>query len=256
MVSQYIVGTSGYSFEDWVGEFYPPGTKRTEMFPFYAREFSAVELNYTYYRMPAARTMDSLAAKSPDGFRFWVKANQRTTHAQDRTAAAEFLDNLAPMQTRGRLAGVLLQFPQSFHRTMENRKYLRATADDFASVSLAVEFRHASWDTPATLEGLRERGLTLVIPDVPALEGLFRPAPAATAPVAYLRLHSRNADNWYAGAAERYDYSYTDRELREIEAGWRKIADASECVCVFFNNCHHGQAVKNAKRFMEIIRGA
>ena len=139
--SKFRIGTSGYSFDDWVGPFYPPGTRRQEMFAQYLRQFRTVELNYTFYRMPAAKTLEQLAQASPPDFLFWVKANQRTTHEHDRTAAAEFLANLDPLRAGSRLAGVLMQFPQNFHRTVANRRVLRDTVEDFKAVPLAVEFR-------------------------------------------------------------------------------------------------------------------
>jgi uncharacterized protein YecE (DUF72 family) len=194
--SKYIVGTSGYSFADWVGPFYPPGTRSGEMFALYARRFAAVELNFTFYRMPTARTLASLAAKGPPGFGFWVKANQDITHKQDRAPAAAFIEALAPLRESGRLLGVLFQFPQSFHRTVASRKFLAAALEDFAALPSAVEFRHASWDHPATVEGLRRRSVSLVVPDVPAIESLYRPAPAVTGNRGYLRLHSRDAGKW------------------------------------------------------------
>lgn len=250
---KYIVGTSGYSFADWVGPFYPPGTKSGDMFALYARRFAAVELNFTFYRMPAARTLEALAAKSPEGFSFWVKANQQITHEHDRRPVAPFIEGLAPLQQTGKLLGVLLQFPQSFHRTVDSRKFLAAILEDFSPVPSAVEFRHASWDHPSTLEGLRQRKTTLVIPDVPPVEGLYRAAPALTSRQGYLRLHSRDAKGWYAGMAQRYDYSYGESELREIAAQWQGLEEQADAVHVFFNNCHRGQAAANAEAFRRIV---
>ena len=210
------VGTSGYSFADWVGGFYPPGTAKRDMFAFYCRRFPVAELNFTYYRMPTARTLQALATKSPGGFAFWVKANQETTHKGNRAAAAPLLEALSGMIDAGKLAGVLLQFPQSFHRTPVNRTYLAQTIDDLSSVPLAVEFRHASWRHDATFQGLQQRGVTLVIPDVPSIAALFHCEPILTSSTGYLRMHSRNADKWYAGAVERYDYHYSEEQLSEL----------------------------------------
>jgi len=250
---RFIVGTSGYSFADWTGVFYPPKTPQGRMFAHYVRHFEAVELNFTYYRMPAAGTLEKLARTSPDGFTFWVKANQETTHKRNRSVAEEFIENLRPLTEAGKLGGVLLQFPQSFHRTVENRTYLAAALGDFQPLPLAVELRHCSWAHPAALEGLRERNATLVVPDVPDLRGLFRTRPGATTSTGYLRLHSRNADNWYAGAAERYDYHYTDDEMKELARQWSQLDEPVEQVFAFFNNCHRGQAAQNAEAFRRIL---
>jgi uncharacterized protein YecE (DUF72 family) len=250
---KYIVGTSGYSFPDWVGGFYPAGTRAGGMFDFYARHFGAVELNFSFYRMPAAATMLKLAKASPDGFGFWVKAYQDITHKQDLSPAREFLASLAPLRDAGKLAGVLMQFPQSFHRTPPNRQYLARAIDELAQVPTAIEFRHATWDDPATVEGMGQRNVTLVIPDVPALPGLYRPAPAITSETGYLRLHSRNASNWYAGMAQRYDYSYSARELGAIVSQWETLAQHAKQVYAFFNNCHGGQAAQNAEAFRKML---
>jgi uncharacterized protein YecE (DUF72 family) len=254
-VPKFIVGTSGYSFADWVGVggFYPLGTRRGEMFNHYVQRFSTVELNFTYYRMPAARTLAKLATTSPPGFTFWVKANQETTHRQNRAVAGEFIENLQPMRDAGKLAGLLLQFPQSFHRTVANRRYLAAALDDFEPLPRAVEFRHCSWAHPAAREGLRERGVTLVIPDVPEIPSLYHSPATATTPTGYLRLHSRNADLWYAGAVERYDYHYGREELAQIVRDWSDLDEPLEQVFAFFNNCHRGQAAENAEAFEKLL---
>ncbi len=252
--TKYIVGTSGYSFADWVGEFYPPGTQQREMLSRYVRHFATVELNFSFYRIPTASTLERIAAKVPEQFDFWVKANRKTTHEQDRSVAGEFLDGLAPLAEAGKLAGVLLQFPQSFHRTVAGRKYLAATLADFASVPLAVEFRHASWDHASTVAGLKQRNVTLVIPDVPDLAGLYRPpAPIVTTAMGYLRLHSRNAQKWYAGMAKRYDYDYSQAELQALVTEWSAVEGQVEKIYTFFNNCHRGQAARNAEAFRRLL---
>ena len=250
---QFIVGTSGYSFKDWVGTFYPDDTQQRDMFKQYLQHFKTVELNFTYYRLPNARTISAIAAKSPDHFTFWVKANQATTHKQDRSVAAQFIDGLEPMQAAGKLVGVLLQFPQSFHRTAENRKYLADVIEDFAAVPLAVEFRHNSWQHESTLDGLRERNVTLVIPDVPDIESLFHHSAAATSRTGYLRLHSRDGSKWYAGGAERYDYNYSQEQMKALIADWSELAGAVDRVYAFFNNCHGGQAAHNAEAFAKLV---
>jgi len=251
--TKYIVGTSGYSFGDWFGMFYPASTTRKDMFEFYADRFDAVELNYTFYRMPSARTLAALTAKSPEGFGFYVKANQQITHERDRSVIGEFVDNLDPLREAGKLAGVLLQFPQSFHRTVANRRFLAEALGDFAPVPTAVEFRHFSWLHAATNVSLRERNVTLVVPDVPPIRSLYHCPTTATSRTGYLRLHSRREDLWYAGAAQRYNYSYSTTELGEILANWSELEQQVDKVYAFFNNCHRGQAALNAEAFRRIL---
>jgi uncharacterized protein YecE (DUF72 family) len=251
---QYIIGTSGYSFKDWVGVFYPVATQSRDMLSLYVRRFKTVELNFSYYRMPAAAALDAMANKAPDGFAFWIKANQETTHKHNRAVAGEFIEALSPLISQDKLAGVLMQFPQSFHRTVANRKYLAATLEDFTAVPVAVEFRHFSWDAASTADGLRDRDVTLVIPDVPELDGLYRGGPAVTSSTGYMRLHSRNAAKWYAGGAERYDWNYTSDQIREILDRWSDTAEQVDQMYAFFNNCHHGQAAQNAEAMRRILK--
>lgn len=250
---RYIVGTSGFSFGDWVGQFYPAGTRSGEMFSLYITHFAMVELNFTFYAMPGERTFESLLDRSPAGFEFWVKVNQQITHEQKLTEVDKFVGATNIIRQADKLAGLILQFPQSFKRTVENRKFLADAIGRFGDNPLAVEFRDHSWEHPSTFDGLRERGVTLVVPDAPPLAGLFHPKPAATSNVAYLRLHSRNAHKWYSGERMRYDYSYSDDELRGILSDWSEVEAAVNKVYVMFNNCHRGQAAQNAEAFRRIV---
>ena len=117
-----LVGTSGFSYKDWVGVLYPENTKSADMLEFYARIFPSVELNFTYYQMPSTRTIEGLVRKVPDGFEFCVKANKTMTHEIDanedpglrRGTFSDFMDALKPMTDRGVLGSVLAQFPWSF----------------------------------------------------------------------------------------------------------------------------------------------
>jgi uncharacterized protein YecE (DUF72 family) len=252
--NRYRIGTSGYSFGDWVGTFYPPETQSRDMFGQYVPHFETVEINYTFYRVPTARTIESICRRSPEGFRFWVKANQATTHHGERSVAGPFADALAPMIEAGKLAGVLLQFPQRFHRTVANRKFLAAALDDLKGLPLAVEFRHRSWEHSSVVAGLRARSVTLAVPDVPKLHGLYRPGPLVTTRTGYLRLHSRDASKWYAPeGVDRYDYSYSHEELAELVEAWEAIDEPMDEVYTFFNNCHHGQAAQNAEALRRIL---
>ena len=250
---KFIVGTSGYSFADWVGGFYPAGTKSSQMFGCYSRLFQAVELNFTFYATPTQATMQRMVEGSGADFGFWVKANQQLTHAGDRSGTGAFLDALAPMRQSNKLLGVLLQFPQSFHRTVESRKFLSEATEDFGDVPLAIEFRHRSWLHPSTAQGLRERHLTLVVPDVPDIPDLYATPALLTSRTGYLRLHSRDAQKWYTGKAQRYDYSYSEEELRELVTHWTTLQDQAERVYAMFNNCHRGQAGQNAQTLRRIL---
>jgi uncharacterized protein YecE (DUF72 family) len=251
-VADVYVGTSGYSFKDWVGNFYPAGTR--DLLPAYAEHFRTVEVNYTYYRMPTAKTMASMVAKTPEDFLFYVKAHKTATHEADLSDTPAYLEALRPMQEADKLAGLLFQFPQSFKNFQRNREHLARVAEAYQDHALAVEFRDVSWDREAVYPFLARLGMNAVSVDEPDLPSLFPRRPLLTGDVAYLRLHSRNADKWYAGGALRYDYNYSDEEMREWIENLREVSGGARRVFIYFNNCHHGQAAENARRMEALLR--
>ncbi len=250
------IGTSGYSFKDWKGTFYPEELSQQQLLPFYAEHFNTVEINFTYYRMPTQKTMAGMAAKTPEGFTFFVKAFQSFTHKGDLSGVSEFAAGIEPMREAGKLSGLLFQFPQRFKRTTANRKYLAALAEEFRGFSLAFEFRDRSWDHEDMYRSLEDHNVALVCVDEPQLSTLFPRVARATSDIGYVRFHSRDGDKWYKGAAERYDYDYSEGELR----GWlpmlEVIAKRAKRLFIFFNNCHRGQAAKNAESMGRIIEQA
>ena len=251
------VGTSGYSYEDWVGPFYPDGTRKGDMLAYYARYFRAVEINFTYYRMPNARTMAAIAAKAAGRLLFAVKLVGELTHGdgRDPELVRDYLEALRPMAEQEVLGVILAQFPWSFKRTDEALAYLRWLAEAFEGYALAVEFRNREWDDPAVLETLRESGIAYVNVDEPNLKGLMRPSDYATSRVGYFRFHGRNSAKWWRHerAEERYDYLYARDELAEWIPRVKKVAGKTERTYVFTNNHPLGKAVENARQLMEML---
>ncbi len=254
-----VVGTSGFSFADWVGPFYPAGTRGPEMLARYAEHFTAVEINTTYYGIPRPSTMELLDRKTPDGFEFVVKGHQSMTHGPTGPTKAEldaFKECLAPLRAAGKLRGVLLQFPWAFRPTLGTRKRLEHLHEALsAEARLFVEFRHASWLTPRVFEFLEQRGMGYCSVDEPALPGLVPPEARVTGEQAYVRLHGRNRDTWWGrSGGDRYDYNYTPGELSEWVRKIRELAERSKQVYVFFNNCHAGQAARNALLMRDMLQ--
>lgn len=245
------MGTSGYSYEDWAGVFYPAGLARHERFSFYATEFDAVEINYTYYRLPTAEHLSSLSARTGSGFRFAVKAHQDITHRRDKPPVfAQFRQALAPLQRSGQLGAVLLQFPNSFRNQQRSVEYLDRCIGELAGLPLVVEFRHDSWIAQRTLSWLRERQVGFCNVDMPALPGLLPRTAWVTGPVAYVRLHGRNEKKWWnhEQAWERYDYSYDDDELAEWLPHLGEMEEQAQEVYLFANNHWEGQSVSTIRQ--------
>jgi len=249
------IGTSGFSYDDWTGPVYPEGLPKAGHLAFYAREFSTVEINTTYYRVPDVRMVQGWANKTPDDFLFSVKAYQGLTHEREEPDFAPFVAALWPLVEAGKLACVLAQFPYSFHPTADNRAYLRRLRDGFGDLPAVVEFRNAGWVGQPAFDLLRSLKLGFCCVDEPRLKGLLPPVAVATAPVAYVRFHGRNAAKWYnhEQAWERYNYTYSPAELAEWEPKLRELDAAAELTLVYFNNHYVGQAVRGARDLGQLL---
>ena len=260
--SRIVIGTSGYSFADWVGPFYPPGTPQAGFLPYYASHFDAVEVNATFYRVPDVTMLARMEQKTPDGFRFVVKLNRAMTHESSRDPALyrQFLDALQPLRDAGKYDGLLAQFPWGFKRTPDNRRHLAALRELLKDEPLFVEFRHDSWLTPELEPSLREHRIGYCAVDEPRLPGLIPPLTMVTAEDAYVRFHGRNAATWWggggreSGSGDRYDYDYRKDELGEWVRKVAELAEKARRTYLFFNNCHAGQAARSAKLMQELLR--
>jgi len=251
-----LVGTSGFDYEDWQGFYYPGNLPRRSRLEYYSGHFRALELNFSYYRMPEPRRLAAMAERTAGRVSFSVKAHRSMTH--ERTAGETehraFAEALAPLREAGVLAAVLAQFPHSFSQCEENRTYLARLADRLAR-PLVFEPRDAAWAAEPVLEWLARIGVALCCVDEPALPGLMPPLARATAAPAYVRFHGRNAAKWYRhdAAHERYDWRYSAAELAEWVPRVRDLEAGAGKVLVFFNNHFQAKAVDAARLFMEML---
>ncbi len=255
-----LVGTSGYSYEDWVGPFYPPGTSRQDFLGLYAQQFPVVELNFSYYQQPNRRTLERMLAVAPPPFSFALKAHRTMTHEIGDTWEKDietFREGVRPLSEAGRLAAVLLQFPFSFGYTPESRTRLAELCARLEGLPLAVEFRKREWLRDAVLEGLRQRGVSIVSVDEPDLPDLLPPTTEATGGFGYVRFHGRNKKDWWTGDnASRYNYLYNRDELGEWVKRIRLIMERVPLTLVFFNNHWRGNAAQNARDLRRMLEEA
>ena len=253
-----LIGTSGYSYDDWIGPFYPEGTARQDFLPLYAREFHAVELNFSYYRQPNPRMLARMVAATPPGFTFAMKAHRSMTHEIGESweqDISSFRTGIQPLVEAGRLAAVLLQFPYSFGYTPESRSRLASLCGKLEGLPLAVEFRKSEWLKDQVIEGLRQRGVSLVSVDEPDLPKLLRPTTETSGSLGYVRFHGRNAAAWWTGDnASRYDYLYNGDELQEWVHRIRLILEGVPLLLLFFNNHWRGNAAQNAREMRLLLQ--
>jgi uncharacterized protein YecE (DUF72 family) len=256
-MKEVYIGTSGYSYKDWVGPVYPPGTEQKDYLSYYSEEFSIVELNFSYYRQPDAWMLEQMIKKSRDGFLFSIKAYKSLTHEIDNNIeqqTQQFKKGIEPLLDRKRLGAILFQFPYSFHYTEENRRHLDTLTKGFAGLPAVVEFRSSEWVKDSVITTLAERKIGFVNVDEPQLPKLIEPGEIVTSDIGYIRFHGRNEKHWWQGTnTTRYDYLYEESELVQWIARIEKIIEAAKILLIAFNNHYKGQAVQNARQLKELL---
>jgi len=246
------LGTSGFSYNDWVGNFYPAGMPRAEWLSYYAREFNTCEVNSTFYALPKPSNLKAMADKTGDGFLFCFKANQEMTHQRDDNAHVfkAFCQVLQPIIAAGKLGCILAQFPYSFGFDRRNWDYLSLFKERLGGLPVVIEFRNARWLRSEVFDWLREHELGFCCVDEPRLPNLLPPLAETTSNISYVRFHGRNSAKWWQHeqAYERYDYSYTPQELSEWLPKIHKLDSVAEKTFVFANNHWRGQAVSTIRQ--------
>jgi uncharacterized protein YecE (DUF72 family) len=256
------IGIAGWSYADWKGKVYPASCR--DPLGFCARYVDLLEVNSTFYRIPGPATTAAWAERTRDhGTLFTVKVARSFTHERqlDPLAIAEFCAAVQPLHDAGRLRALLLQFPFTFVDRDKNRAHLARLVEVFAaSAPLAVEVRHASWQSDAALDFLRGLAVSLVHLDHPAgAESFDLPLTGVQAHgLAYFRLHGRNQAAWWrkgAGRDEVYDWTYARSEVGDVAQRLRAIAADAATTLVVANNHFEGKAMKLALELVARHRG-
>ncbi|MBZ0160099.1 MAG: DUF72 domain-containing protein [bacterium] len=258
------IGTSGWSYPRgegrWNGIFYPAKPKNE--LELYSQVFNAVEVNSTFYRLLDPQTARTWVMMTPKDFAFAVKLWQKFTHPgmfQKATGAEpeitqqdydDFKRGINPIAEECKLACLLIQFSEWFACTPQHQGILSMLLRQFQDYPVAVELRHASWGEKAseTKALLDSCGAGLAYIDMPELPGTIRQE-LEPQRLLYLRFHGRNREKWrqHEAAEERYDYLYSEEELKPFAEKVRGITAAGESkILIFFNNHVRGQAPANA----------
>lgn len=186
---KFHVGTSGFSYKEWKGSFYPKDLKDKEMLGYYAERFSTVEINNTFYRMPKSSVLEGWKEQVPDTFKFVIKTSRRITHMKRLNEVDDEADYLFSTldSLEEQLGPVLVQLPGNFKPNLDR---LRAFLDLVPPhVRVAFEFRHAGWHVDEVFECLKAKNASLVIADV---DDSPPPELTVTANWIYLRLRREN----------------------------------------------------------------
>jgi uncharacterized protein YecE (DUF72 family) len=292
-MGQVRVGTASWTDRTLIESgWYPPEAATPEQrLRYYARQFPLVEVDATYYALPAEQTATSWAERTPARFTFNVKAFSLFTQHPTRVAALptdlrpaaektgkdriylkdidpavtdqawqRFLAALEPLNQAGKLGAILFQFPMWFPISRTNKDYILACADRAAPRRICVEFRNRTWMTPEnqeeTLSFLARHQLPYVCVDMPqGYRDSIPPVVAATAPdLSVVRMHG-HSDKWTSkDIHERFGYHYTERELEEWAPKVRELAQQTETTHVLFNNCYRDYAQTNAQQLAELLK--
>ena len=265
-MGKLYIGTSGFQYGDWVGEFYSKTIQPEGMLSAYEEEggFNAVELNFTYYTLPSTRTLAGMLKKTSPQFRFTVRSHKEMTHEiwEDQTRRSfketdpvfrAFRGGLEPLVEAGRLGSVLLQFPSFFWPKQENLDFIARGHELLKGVPTVVEFRNRAWLREETFDFLKKEGLGYCIVDEPKLPRLLPYEPRATGPIAYFRFHGRNPDWFGPDKHQRYNYLYSREELEKFLPDIQGMAKEHETY-VFFNNCYGAKAARNALELKHLLK--
>ena len=279
------IGTSGWSYPSgkgrWNGLFYPAtrskraGTDQFDELRFYAEHFDTVEVNTTFYGQPRAEITRGWAARTPPGFDFSLKLYQKFTHPKMFKEAAlksapgsegplldllaqvtqadidDFRAGIDPLASAGKIGAVLAQFPPSFKDSPEARDYVAQLLRAFVEYPVAVELRHRSWSDAIgeTLSLLNAFGAAWVQIDEPKFQFSIRQnyLPNVTG-FYYMRLHGRNAAQWWRHdkSEDRYNYLYTADELREFSGTAGAAKELVKKSYLYTNNHFSSKSVVNA----------
>ena len=241
MSARYYIGTSGWHYDHWRGNFYPEKLKKSGWLEFYSDHFGTVELNSSFYRLPSESAFSNWRDSSPGGFLFAVKVSRFITHIKRLRDSEEPLDTFVSRAgiLSGKLGPLLYQLPPSMHRNDEVlAAFLAILPQEMKHV---IEFRHQSWFDEGVFAILRRYNAGFCVFDMP---NLVCPL-VATADFAYIRFH---------GSLSLYSSDYTDEEL----AGWAKgitsLATNLKEVYIYFNNDVGGFAIENARTLRDYLQ--
>ncbi len=266
MRTPIYIGPAGWSYPDWAGSVYPPKKQRDfDPLEFISSYFNLIEINSTFYRVPAPEISRRWAQRvigKPD-FRFTLKAHRDFTHSKANPTSAAidaFKSSIAPLLDADRLLCVLLQFPWSFKNTGANRRRIDQLVSSFRPFSVAVELRHGGWERDGGLEAVAQSGATVCAVDQPVIGDSIPFRDRGTGgQSAYFRLHGRNKSEWFKPDTNRdlrYNYLYSRSELTPVADTIRGASKTAKEVVVVLNNHFRGQAVANSFELKSMLSGA
>jgi uncharacterized protein YecE (DUF72 family) len=245
-MTDWFLGTMGFSYKEWIGAFYPPAVNSRNYLAYYSERFDAVEVDSTFYGTPRPEQMERWAAVTPSHFKFCPKTPRDITHTQRLVNAdAEMSHFIDTMRLLGdKLGAILIQFPPDF-TTHEQDKLAQFIANLPSDVRFAIEFRDRSWEDPETADLLRQHNIAWAAADYVHLAKVVR----QTAGFLYLRFIGRHGQF----AEKNREQVDKTAELQQWMAQIQSHLDKVNTVYGFFNNDYAGFSPATANSFKEIV---
>jgi uncharacterized protein YecE (DUF72 family) len=256
-----LIGTAGWSYPDWAGIVYPKGLAKGPAQLRYLADFvDCVEINNTFYRPPAAKTVRRWvdAVSGVEDFIFNVKLWRGFTHESGWTDedVKTFREGIEPMREAGRLGAILVQYPWSFQNNQANREALHRLKEAFPGEKLVLEIRHVSWNTKSALDFITENKYSFANIDQPESKTGVTGTDIITGPVGYVRMHGRNRTAWFdadSGRDEKYNYLYSSKELNWWVERVKKISSKVGTTFIILNNHFQGKSLANSIQIAALL---
>ncbi|MBT1070809.1 DUF72 domain-containing protein [Pelotalea chapellei] len=235
------IGCSGFSYDHWLGTFYPEGLAKKKWLEYYCSKFSTVELNVTFYRLVKPTTFEQWRDETPANFTFSVKGSRYITHIKRLALPEDALERFfeGVLYLEGKLAAVLWQLPPNMSSDLDLFARFLESLQRY-QVRNVFEFRHASWLSDDVVTLCRTHRVSLCMADWPP----FISTTPLTADLVYIRRHGRNGS---------YDGRYSLEELAADAQRIRNYMKAGKDVLMYFNNDMHGHAPRNALELMDLL---
>lgn len=234
------IGTSGWVYKHWMGIFYPLHLPSNQQLSFYAQNFSTVEINFSFYRLPERSVFEGWREQTPSGFLFAVKGSRYLTHMKKLKDPQEPLSRLMERVEglQEKLGPILFQFPHTWHLNLERLQSFLELLQTYGQQRFTFEFRHSSWLIPQVYKLLENAGVALCLPVSPTVPLDVR----LTAPWTYIRMHTG-----------QYGVGYSDEELSIWANRIRLFLQQEADVYIYFNNDPDGYAIHDAQHLCRLL---
>ncbi len=281
----FYIGTSGYYFEDWIGVFNPPKPRRSQKLEtiaakedfdrlrFYQKYFRFVEINASFYTEPSQQTYLDIERRSLINSLYVVKVHQSVSHTKEwdaqksRGTMKRYLEAVAPLVETGRFYSFLIQLEDHNEHSLRKLDYFLAVCEPAVQrkIDVHIEFRNRTWHREAVLAKLKDFGIGICNTDIPPFPHVFPLKAYATTPKGYIRYSGRNMESWYPATKaktaqerimqrnSRYDYRYSNSEIRENVAAQLTLGQKTNIVAAAYNNHYNAQAVVNGIENIKVL---